>query len=317
MSSFNPSFWKDRRVMVVGGTGFLGRYIVTMLREIGCHNLYVPVSQNYDLTRQDKAEALFQRYTPDLVIHAGGYVGGIGANQREPGTMFYRNLLVGVNVLHECARHEIPRLVYVGSVCSYPEFAPIPFREADLWAGHPEPTNGPYGMAKKAILTMAQAYRREYNVDTSYLLTANIYGPGDDFSDRGHVIPSMIRKLQSAKLAKLPGVTFWGTGNATREFLYVEDAARAAILAAEKYDSIEPVNIGTGQSVSMKDLARTLASMMGYYGTIEWDTAKPDGQAERQLEVGRAEREFGFRASVPLSRGLLRTIEWYRENSGI
>lgn len=309
---YNRLYWKSQRVLVVGGAGFLGRQIVALLEKAEAGRIVVPRKADYDLTRQDAAEDLFSQDRYDMVINAAGYVGGIGANRAEPGAMFYRNLMLGVNVLEQARLKRIPRHVYVGSVCSYPEFAAVPFRESDLWAGRPEPTNGAYGAAKKAILDMAQAYARQYNVSTAYLLCANLYGPGDDFSDRGHVIPALVRRFSEAKAGRAPSVTLWGTGEATREFLYVEDAARAVILAAEKYASIEPVNIGTGQSVSIKDLARSIAYTVGYDGRIEWDPEKPDGQRERQLEVGRAEREFGFRAEWPLSRGLLRTIDWYR-----
>lgn len=308
------AFWANRRVLVTGGTGFLGSHIVKLLRSLGVNHVYTPRSLKYDLTTQEGASRLFIEHPSDVVIHAAGRVGGILANQREPGSMFYANAAMGLNVLEQCRRHRIDKTVYVGSVCSYPLYAPVPFRESEFWMGYPEPTNGAYGMAKKFHLVQAKAYHDEFGMNIAYLLCANLYGPGDHSDPlRSHVIPALIRKFSEAKDKGLQSVTLWGTGRATREFLYVEDAAEAIVRAAEHYDSPDPANIGTGVSKSIKEVAITIALLVGYAGRIEWDESKPDGQPNRMLDVSLAEREFGWRAKTPLTVGLSKTVEHYRK----
>ena len=305
-------FWGSRRVLVTGGAGFLGSHIVRLLKSLGAC-VYVPRSSKYDLTTESGASRLFIDHPADIVIHAAGYVGGILANQQEPGTMFYRNAMMGLNVLEQCRRHNVAKAVYIGTVCSYPLHAIVPFKESDLWEGYPERTNGPYGMAKKLHLVQAQANYAQFGTDTAYLLMANLYGPGDHSDpQRSHFVPALIKRVLNASEMGLESICLWGTGKATRDLLYVEDAAEAILRAAEHYKSPDPVNIGTGRSYSIAEVAATIAATIGYRGRIEWDHSKPDGQPNRGLDVSLADREFGWRARTPLSAGLARTISYFR-----
>jgi GDP-L-fucose synthase len=304
------------RILVTGGGGFLGSHLVERLRAKG-EEPFVSRSREYDLTSQADAERLFRDARPELVFHLAAEVGGIGANRAHPGRYWYANLLMGANVLEESRRAGIRKLVVVGTVCSYPELTPVPFQEGDLWAGYPEATNAPYGVAKKALLVGAQAYRSEYGLETVFLLPANLYGPRDDFDlESSHVIPALVRRMVEARESGRQEVVLWGDGTPTREFLYVEDCARALVLAAERYEGSEPVNVGTGEEISIRDLAALVARLSGYGGEVVWDTSKPNGQPRRRLDVSRAEQLLGFRAETALEDGLGRTIEWYERSRG-
>ncbi len=303
----------ERKVIVTGGAGFLGAHVVAELEARGARDVVVPRSAACDLRKEADTRRLFDEARPDLVIHLAARVGGIGANRRHPGTFFRDNMQMGVNVIEEARRHATPKLVVAGTICAYPKFAPVPFREDDLWNGYPEETNAPYGIAKKALLVMAQSYRQEFGLNAVVLFPVNLYGPRDNFDlEDSHVIPAMIRKFDEAKRAGKASTTLWGDGTPTREFLYVDDAAQAILLAAERYDGSDPVNVGAGFEISMKDLARTISDLVGYTGAIEWDTTRPNGQPRRMLDVSRARERFGFAAKTPLAEGLRRTIEWYR-----
>ena len=307
-----PAFWWHRRVMVTGGSGFLGSHVVEHLRALGCADVVVPRSRRHDLTRQDAVARLFDETRPDLVIHLAARVGGIGANRAAPGTFFYDNLMMGALVIEEARRHGVEKLVQVGTVCAYPRDTPAPFREDDLWNGYPEETNAPYGIAKKALLVQLQAYRRQFGFDGVHVLPVNLYGPRDNFDlESGHVIPALIRRMLEARDAGADEVVLWGTGGATREFLHVEDAARGILLAAEHYHGAEPVNLGTGEEISIRDLAALVAELTGYAGRIVHDASRPDGQPRRRLDTSRAARRFGFVARTPLREGLAATIRWY------
>jgi GDP-L-fucose synthase len=296
------------RVLVTGGGGFLGSHLVERLRTEGL-DPFVARRRDYDLTAATDAERLFDDARPELVFHLAAEVGGIGANRASPGRYWYANLVMGANVLEQARLHEIPKLVLAGTVCAYPKFAPVPFHEADLWDGYPEETNAPYGVAKKALLVGAQAYREQYATNTIFLLPANLYGPGDNFHPtNAHVIADLIRKMHEST----DEVVLWGDGTPTREFLYVEDAAEAFVLAAQRYDGPEPVNIGAGNEISIRDLAELVAELAGYSGEIRWDTSMPNGQPRRSLDASRAKELFGFEARTPLREGLERTIAWYR-----
>ncbi len=304
------------RILLTGGSGFLGRHLVTRLREEGEEPL-VPLHRDCDLTDAGQVERLFSEARPELVFHLAAEVGGIGANSANPGRYWYANLLMGANVLEESRKAGVGKLVIVGTVCAYPKLTPVPFREDDLWNGYPEETNAPYGVAKKALLVGAEAYRDQYGLNAVFVLPANLYGPGDNFDpESSHVVPALIRKMVEAKDKGRPEVSLWGDGSPTREFLYVEDCAEALVLAARHYDGPDPVNIGTGQEVAIRDLASMVARMVGFEGRIVWDTSKPNGQPRRRLDVSRAEQLFGFRAGTSLEEGLLRTIAWYREPVG-
>ena len=305
-------FWEDRRVVVTGGAGFLGSYVTEALKQRGCARISVPRRTQFDLRLREDVERLYSATSPDIVIHLAASVGGIGVNREHPGSFFYDNLIMGVQLI-ECARQcEIPKFVAIGTICAYPKFTAVPFSEDEIWNGYPEETNAPYGLAKKMLLVQAQAYRQEYGVNIIYLLPTNLYGPRDNF-DHGtsHVIPAMIRRYSEALESNADAVTFWGDGSPTREFLFVEDAAEGILLAAEKYDGDEPVNLGTGDEIAIRDLAEKLRELTGYTGGVEWDPSKPNGQPRRCLDTTRAERFFGFRASVPLHDGLARTVAWY------
>jgi GDP-L-fucose synthase len=299
-------------VLVTGGGGFLGSHVVERFQEAGIEP-FVARHRDYDLSVADDAARLFADAKPDLVLHLAAEVGGIGANMANPGRYWYANLTMGTNVLEQARRTSVDKLVLVGTICSYPKFAPIPFREDDLWEGYPEETNAPYGIAKKAILVGAQAYRDQYDMKIAYLLPVNLYGPRDNFDlSSSHVIPALIRKMLEARQRGEREVVLWGDGSPTREFLFVEDAAEALYLAAEKYDGPDPVNLGTGVEISIRELAELVGEFTGFEGEIVWDTSKPNGQPRRQLDVSRAERLFGFRASTPFREGLERTVSWYR-----
>jgi len=304
---------REERVLVTGGAGFLGRHVVQRLRELGIpeDELIVPRSTQYDLTQEREVMRLFLSTYPTVCIHLAAVVGGIGANQKRPGDFFRENMLLGMNVLEQCRQHGIKKLVMVGTVCSYPKHCPVPFREDSLWNGYPEETNAPYGIAKKALFVMADAYRKQYGIQFIALIPVNLYGPGDNFSeDTSHVIPALIRRFMRHKLRELPEIPVWGTGKATREFLYVEDAARGIVQATEVYNGTEPVNLGSGWDISIEDLAYKLARIIEYKGKIVFDPSKPDGQPTRKLDVSRAEA-FGFRATTDFSQGLRKTVEWW------
>jgi GDP-L-fucose synthase len=303
-----------RRVLVTGGAGFLGRHVVARLRQCGVSDIVVPRSSEWDLTEQSVVRELFRQVRPDIVLHLAARVGGIGTNQANPGLFFYANMAMGLNVIEESRRAGVKKLVVVGTTCAYPKYTPVPFREEDLWNGYPEETNAPYGVAKRALLVMLQAYRQQYGLCGVYLIPANLYGPGDNFDlETSHVIPAMIRKFVEAKAEQQPYVQLWGTGRASREFLYVEDCAEGIVLAAEHYDGAEPVNLGTGSEIMICDLAEKIRAIVGYEGQIVWDSSRPDGQPRRRLETSRAREAFGFVARTPLEEGLRRTVKWYLE----
>jgi GDP-L-fucose synthase len=296
------------RVLVTGGGGFLGSHIVERLRDRG-DDVVVARHADYDLTRSADAERLFADARPELVFHLAAEVGGIGANRANPGRYWYANLIMGAHMLELAREHEVPKLVIAGTVCAYPKFTPVPFREEELWNGYPEETNAPYGVAKKAVLVGAQAYRDQYGLDAIFLLPANLYGPRDNFDlETSHVIPALVRKMIEGR----DEVVLWGDGSPTREFLYVEDAADAFVLAAERYDGAEPVNLGTGVEISIRELAETIAELTGFAGEIVWDESMPNGQPRRSLDASKAEQLFGFRASTALRDGLAQTVAWYR-----
>ncbi len=306
--------WKGRRVLVTGGAGFLGSAVVEKLRERSCSGIAAPRRSQHDLTRQDQVERLFREFPCDTVIHLAAIVGGIGANRRHPGRFLYENLIMGVEVMERARLAGVEKFVAVGTICAYPKFTPAPFREEAIWNGYPEETNAPYGLAKKMLLVQAQAYRQEYGFNAIYLLPVNLYGPGDNFDpETSHVIPALIRKCVEARQRGLPSITAWGSGEPTREFLYVEDAAEGILLAAERYDDPDPVNLGSGREIRIRDLATLIAREAGYPGEILWDPSQPDGQPRRLLDVSRAAERFGFRARVPLEEGIRRTLRWYLE----
>jgi len=307
------SFWKRHRLVVTGGAGFLGSFVCQKLREAGAGQLSVPRSRECDLREKEAILRLFQETKPTLVIHLAGSVGGIGANRKNPGKFFYDNAVMGIQLM-ECARQfGVEKFVAIGTVCAYPKFCPVPFREEDLWKGYPEETNAPYGIAKKILLVQSQGYREQYGFNSIFLLPVNLYGPQDNFDpDSSHVIPALIRKCTEARRSGSSSIECWGSGTATREFLYVEDAAEGILLASELYDKSDPVNLGAGFEISIKDLTECIARLTGFEGEIRWNKDYPDGQPRRALDTTRAERDFGFRASVSLEEGLKKTIEWYQ-----
>lgn len=310
------SFWESKRVLITGGAGFLGSFVVEKLQQRGCRNIFIPRSRDYDLVQMEAVKRLYRDAKPDIVIHLAARVGGIGANRANPGKFFYDNLMMGVQMMEAGRQAGIEKFVAIGTVCAYPKFTPVPFKEENLWDGYPEETNAPYGLAKKMLLVQAQAYREQYGFNAIYLIPVNLYGPRDNFDlETSHVIPALIRKCLEAKGTEgsepQPYITVWGTGKATREFLYVEDCAEAIILAAERYNKPEPVNIGAGFEISIRELVELIAKLTGFKGRIIWDTSKPDGQPRRMLDTSRAEKEFGFRAKTSLEEGLKKTIDWY------
>ena len=307
------TFWRDKRVVVTGGAGFLGSFVVEGLQARGCGRIVVPRSRECDLRHESAIAALLDSERPDMVIHLAAVVGGIGANRENPGRFFYDNLIMGTLLMEQARRHGVRKFVTVGTICAYPKFTPVPFREEDLWNGYPEETNAPYGLAKKMLLVQGQAYRQQYGFNAIHLLPVNLYGPRDNFDpSSSHVIPALIKKCVEAVERGDPTVTVWGSGRATREFLYVEDAGEGVLLAAERYDESDPVNLGAGFEISIRELARLIARLTGYRGEIVWDASKPDGQPRRCLDTSRAERTFGFKAQTDFETGLARTIEWYR-----
>jgi GDP-L-fucose synthase len=300
------------RILVTGGGGFLGGHLTERLGQDG-HDVFAARSADYDLTRMEDAARMFDDAGAELVFHLAAEVGGIGANRANPGRYWYANLMMGAHVLEQARVHDTGKLVLVGTVCSYPKLAPIPFREETLWDGYPEETNAPYGVAKKALLVGAQAYREQYGLDAVYLVPVNLYGPGDNFHPtNAHVIPDLIRKMVDAQEEGSEEIVLWGDGSPTREFLYVDDCVEALSLAAERYDGADPVNVGTGEEISIRELAELLQELTGFAGEIAWDTSKPNGQPRRRLDTSRAERLFGFRARVSLREGIERTVAWYR-----
>lgn len=306
---------RNERILVTGGAGFLGYHLVEKLKKIGCTDIFIPRSKDYDLIEKADIKRLLKDANPSVVIHLAAVVGGIGANMKNPGSFFYKNLMMGVQLMEEARLYNVKKLVAIGTICAYPKFAPVPFKEKDLWNGYPEETNAPYGLAKKMMLVQSQAYRQQYGFNSIFLLPVNLYGPRDNFDlESSHVIPAMIRKFHMAKKNNEKSVTLWGDGTPTREFLYVGDCAEGILLAVQKYDSSEPVNLGSGKEISIKDLANLIASKIDYNGKIIWDTSKPNGQPRRMLDVSRAEKYFGFKAKTSFEDGLEKTIKWYVDN---
>ena len=303
---------ESKKVVVTGGSGFLGSRVVAQLKTAGFENIVIPRSASCDLREQSTVRNFMKMEKPDIVIHLAAVVGGIGANRENPGKYFYDNLMMGVVLMEEARLAGVDKMVCVGTICSYPKFTPVPFREEDLWSGYPEETNAPYGLAKKMLLVQSQAYRQQYKFNSIYLMPVNLYGPGDNFDHASsHVIPALIRKCYEAKQAKAPYVELWGDGSASREFLYVEDAARAITLATQKYNSSEPVNLGSGTEILVKDLANLVVKAVGFEGEIRWDKTKPNGQPRRRLDTSRAKKEFGFEAQTSFEKGLKDTVDWY------
>jgi len=308
------SFWENQRVCITGGAGFWGSFVVDQLKQLGTREVFVPHIEDYDLVKLEDIQRMLKDTRPDLIIHLAALAGGIGANRARPADFFYINLLMGTQLIHEAWKFGVSKFVAVGTICAYPKFTPIPFQESNLWDGYPEETNAPYGLAKKMLLVQAQAYREQYGFNTIYPLPVNLYGPRDNFNlQTSHVIPALIHKCIQADERGDDHIVLWGDGSPTREFLYVEDAAEGLLLAAERYNGDEPFNLGSGQEISIKDLAHLIARLTGFQGKIVWDTSKPNGQPRRALDTSRAEQFFGFRANTQLEEGLQRTIEWYRQ----
>jgi GDP-L-fucose synthase len=306
------SFWADKKVVVTGGAGFLGSFVVKKLRDRGCRHVFVPRSADYDLRDRDAILRIYREVRPQLVFHLAAVVGGIGANRANPGKFFYDNAVMGLQLMEYARQLDVKKFVSVGTVCAYPKFTPVPFKEDNLWNGYPEETNAPYGLAKKMLLVQAQAYRAQYGFNAIYLLPVNLYGPGDNFDlETSHVIPAIIRKCIEAREAGDRQVVLWGDGSPTREFLYVEDAAEALLLAGEHYNGDQPVNLGSGEEIAVRDLAILIAEQVGFTGEIVWDTTKPNGQPRRRLDISRAAKLFNFRAIYPLQHGIAKTVAWY------
>ena len=306
-------YFADRRVVVTGGAGFLGHYVVEGLRQRGCRQILVPQIEQYDLVDPTDIARMYEDMRPDVVIHLAAVVGGIGANRERPGEFFYKNLMMGVQLIEQARLRGVEKFVAIGTVCAYPKFTPVPFQEEHLWDGYPEETNAPYGLAKKMLLVQSQAYRQQYGFHSIFLLPVNLYGPGDNFDPQtSHVIPALIKKCVDAVDADAPYITCWGTGAVSREFLYVADAAEGILLATEHYDRPEPVNLGAGCEIRIKDLAEKIATLTGFRGEIRWDPSKPDGQPRRCLDVAKAKEYFGFEAKTSFDEGLRQVIDWYR-----
>ncbi len=309
-------FWSTKRVLITGGAGFLGSFVVEKLRQRGCKDIFVPRRKDYDLVEMEAVKRIHKDTQPNMVIHLAARVGGIGANQANPGKFFYDNLMMGAQLMEVGRQAGVEKFVTISTICSYPKFTPVPFKEEDLWNGYPEETNAPYGLAKKMLLVQSQAYRQQYGFNSIVLFPVNLYGPRDNFDlQTSHVIPALIRKCLEAKRSDAPNIEVWGDGSPTREFLYVEDAAEGICLAAERYDSSEPVTLGSGMEISIKDLVHTVKRMIGFTGEIIWDTTKPNGQPRRSLDTSRAEKHFGFRAKTSFEEGLRRAIEWYKDQN--
>jgi GDP-L-fucose synthase len=308
-------FFENRRVVVTGGAGFLGGYIVKGLQKRRCKNILVPKIEDYDLVNMGDIVRMYDDMRPDIVIHLAAVVGGIGANREHPGEFFYKNLMMGVQLMEQGRLHNIEKFVAIGTVCAYPKFTPVPFKEEDIWNGYPEETNAPYGLAKKMLLVQSQSYRAEYGFNSIFLLPVNLYGPGDNFDPKSsHVIPALIKKCVDAIESDADYIDCWGTGAPSREFIYVADAAEGILLATEHYNGAEPVNIGAGFEITIKELVEKIAKITGFKGEIRWDSSKPDGQPRRRLDVSRAKKYFGFEAKTSFEEGLKETIKWYREN---
>lgn len=309
------AFWSDKRVVVTGGAGFLGSFLVEHLRAKDCRAIVVPRSKDYDLVEMDAVRRLYADAKPDVVIHLAARVGGIGANQANPGRFFYDNLMMGTQLIEVGRQLGVKKFVAIGTICAYPKYAPIPFKEDDLWAGFPEETNAPYGLAKKMMLVQSQAYRQQYGFNSIVLFPVNLYGPRDNFDlETSHVIPALIRKCAEAQQKGNPEIVLWGDGTPTREFLYVEDAAEGILLAAEQYNDSRPLNLGTGEEISIKNLAGIIAAEVGFHGRILWDPTKPNGQPRRCLDISRIKQTIGFQPTHSLRDGLKKTIQWYRAN---
>jgi len=309
------NFWQDKRVCVTGGAGFLGSFVVGKLHERGVKDVFIPRIEDYNLVNQADIIRMIADARPDLIIHLAANVGGIGANMEHPAEFFYQNLMMGVQLMHESWKANVPKFVAIGTICAYPKFTPIPFKEENLWDGYPEETNAPYGLAKKMMLVQAQAYRQQYGYNAIFLLPVNLYGPRDNFNpSSSHVIPALIRKCIEAQDAGSAQLVVWGDGSPTREFLFVEDAAEGILMASEHYNGDEPVNLGSGQEISIKDLALLIAEETGYQGELVWDTSKPNGQPRRALDTTRATEYFNFTAQTNFREGLRKTIAWYREH---
>ncbi|MBS1250395.1 MAG: GDP-L-fucose synthase [Chloroflexi bacterium] len=315
----NPKeFWAKKRVCVTGGAGFLGSYVQETLRERGADKIFIPHIEEYDLTKIEDIRRVLKDAQPDIIIHLAAVVGGIGANKDHPAEFFYQNLMMGVPLMHEAWESGVEKFVAIGTICAYPKFTPIPFKEENLWDGYPEETNAPYGLAKKMLLVQSQTYRQQYGFNSIFLLPVNLYGPRDNFDlETSHVIPALIRKMIEAQERGEGKVTLWGDGSPTREFFYAGDAARGIILATERYNSSDPVNLGSGMEISIMDLAHQIAELTGFTGEIVWDTTKPNGQPRRALDTTRAKERFDFQAEMSFEEGLKRTIDWFRENREI
>ena len=311
----NDFNWANKRICVTGGAGFLGTHLIANLRSKGASDIFIPTIEKYDLVDRDAIAQLLEDSNPDVIIHLAAHVGGIGANREHPAEFFYDNLMMGVQLLHQAYERGVEKFVAIGTVCAYPKFTPVPFKEDDLWLGYPEETNAPYGLAKKMLLVQSQAYRAQYGYNSVFLLPVNLYGPGDNFNPRSsHVIPALIRKCVEAKDNGDDHIVVWGDGSPTREFIYVTDAAEGIALAAERYNESEPVNIGSGFEISIKDLAEKIARMTGFEGELVWDTSKPNGQPRRALDTSRATEKFGFTAKTDFEEGLQETISWFLNN---
>jgi len=311
----NTSYWQDRRVCVTGGAGFLGSFVLAKLRQRGATEIFVPTIEEYNLVELASIQRMLDKARPDVIIHLAAQVGGIGANREHPAEFFYNNLMMGVQLMHSAWQRGVEKFVAIGTVCAYPKFTPVPFREDDIWNGYPEETNAPYGLAKKMLLVQSQAYRQQYGWNSIFLLPVNLYGPRDNFNpESSHVIPALIRKCLEAQDARQNEIVVWGDGSPTREFIYVEDAAEGIVLASEKYNQSDPVNLGSGNEISIKALAELIARLSGFNGKLVWDASKPNGQPRRGLDTSRAFERFGFKAQVGFEEGLRRTIEWYRQN---
>jgi len=309
------NFFQDKRVVVTGGAGFLGGYVTEGLRKRHCKHILVPKIEDYDLVKLEDITRMYENMQPDIVIHLAAVVGGIGANRRHPGEFFYKNLMMGVQLIEQARLRNIEKFVAIGTVCAYPKFTPVPFREEDLWNGFPEETNAPYGLAKKMLLVQSQAYRQEYSFNSIFLLPVNLYGPGDNFDPASsHVIPALIKKCVDAVESDAEYIECWGTGKVSREFIYAADAAEGLLLATEHYNGAEPVNIGAGFEITIKELAEKIVKLTGFNGRIRWDSSNPDGQPRRRLDVSKAKKYFGFEAKTSFDEGLKATIDWYKAN---